>query len=56
MSVFEIETGSLTLEEKVDLMLAQQREINEVVTKAAAALSQAQTYLPMLGGLMGGKS
>lgn len=56
MSVFEIETENLTLEQKVDLMLTQQREINEVVTKAAAALSQAQAYLPMLAGLMGGRS
>lgn len=56
MSVWEIETTELTLEEKVDLMLAQQRELQDVIIKASAALSQAQQYLPMLGGLMGGRS
>lgn len=56
MPVWEIETEGLTLENKVDVMIAQQRELNDVITKAATALSQAQAYLPMLGGLMGSKS
>lgn len=56
MSVFEMETANLSLEDKIDLMIAQQRELNEVIVKAAAALSQAQAYLPMLSGLMGARS